>query len=103
DNVRLRNLTRYGRTDRDSIITAPRFASPNSTDITRSDWKSRDQSDLIVSNLTDLVFDFTTGTVKHTLLLGAEASYENEKNKPRVQTGPDSPDTDLFHPSPHDP
>ncbi|HET8700708.1 MAG TPA: TonB-dependent siderophore receptor [Nitrococcus sp.] len=103
DNVHLRNLTRYGRTDRDSITTAPRFASPDSTDITRSDWKSRDQSDLIVANLTDLTLDFTTGAVKHTLLLGAEASHENVKAHPRVQTGPNSPNTDLFHPNPNDP
>lgn len=103
DNLHLHNLTRFGRTRRDSIITAPRFASPDSTDITRTDWKSRDQQDLIVSNLTDLVFDFTTGAVKHTLLLGAEASYENEKERPRAQTGPDSPNTDLFNPNPGDP
>lgn len=51
DNVHLHNLTRWGRTERDSIITAPRFARPDSTDhphrleIARSERSSRQQSD----------------------------------------------------------
>lgn len=36
-------------------------------------------------------------------MLGAQASYQNQEERPRAQTGPNSPDTDLFNPNPDDP
>ena len=49
-SLSLRNLTRYGKTSRDSVITAPRFVSVNtSTDINRQ-LQSRDMVDDIVAN-----------------------------------------------------
>jgi catecholate siderophore receptor len=103
DNLRLRNMTRWGMTERDSVITAPRFASTDSTDIRRSDVKDRDQEDTIISNITDLTLDLTAGGMKHTLLAGFEASMEKEKRSTQEKTGPDSPATDLFNPNPNDP
>ena len=53
-NTTLRNLTRYGRNDRDSVITTPRFVSVNtSTDINRQ-LQSRDMVDSIAANQTSL-------------------------------------------------
>jgi catecholate siderophore receptor len=104
DSLRIRNLTRYGETDRDSIITAPRFADVNtSTDIRRNDWKSRDQTDEIFANQTDLNWDFNTGPVEHSLVGGVEYDHETEVNHTRVATGPNSPNTDLYNPNPDDP
>ncbi len=112
DSIRARNLFRYGRTDRDSIITSPRFfdTSPlpgaqETTIIRRSDWKSRDQIDEIFANQTDFTFDFDTGPVEHTLVSGVEYDHETDVNYTRLKSpgAPDSPNTDLFHPNPDDP
>lgn len=103
DTVRVRNVTRWGETTRDSIITAPRFASNASTDIRRTDWKSRDQNDTILANLTDLSFEFATGTWQHTALAGVELAREDQKNHTRAATGLPSPTTDLYDPDPGDP
>ena len=99
----IRNLTRYGTTARDSIITSPRFASNTSTDIRRTDVKSRDQSDDILANQTNVTGHFGTGLLRHAVVSGLEFSRETSRNNIRVETGPDSPlspDTDLFNPDP---
>jgi catecholate siderophore receptor len=93
---------RWGETYRDSIITAPRFNSDDSTDIRRTDWKSRDQEDTIVDSLTILTADFRTGSIQHSLATGLEFSDEVETNYIRAITG-DQPLTDLYHPTPNDP
>ena len=103
DALSVRNLLRYGRTGRDSIITAPRFLNNNSTLVRRNDWKSRDQTDTILANLTDFTYAFKTGSLAHTLVAGLELTRETEENFIRVKTGPDSPATDLFNPNPSDP
>ncbi|MGH9158787.1 MAG: TonB-dependent siderophore receptor [Vicinamibacteraceae bacterium] len=101
-SLTLRNLTRYGRTRRDSSITAPRFASEDSTDIGRADWKSRDQTDAILANQTNLTARFDTGTIEHALTTGLELSHESEENYDRIEVGPPAPVTDLFRPTPSD-
>jgi catecholate siderophore receptor len=104
DNMSLRNTTRWGRTYRDSMITAPRFASSDSTDIRRSDEKYRDEQDDILSNITDLLLTLNPGAPwEHKILVGAEVSLENEKRYIQALTGVDSPTTDLFNPNPNDP
>lgn len=103
ENVHVRNLTRWGLTDRDSLITAPRFLNDNSTTIRRSDEKERDEKDSIISNLTDLTVNFATGSLEHTFLVGIEGTIEDEKRYTQVVTGVDSPPTDLYNPNPDDP
>lgn len=96
------NITRYGVTDRDSMITAPRFEATDSTDIRRSDEKYRDDRNEILSNQTNLVVELD-GRFNHRLLLGMEFVSERETRHTRVPTGPDSPSTDLWMPTPDDP
>ena len=98
----LRNQVRYGRTGRDSLITAPRFVSNTSTDIRRTDWKSRDQTSSIAANQTDVTARFKTGSVPHALVAGVDLARESDENRTRVETGPAAPDTDLFNPNPDD-
>jgi catecholate siderophore receptor len=100
--VTLRNQVRYGVTNRDSLITAPRFVSNTSTDIRRTDWKSRDQTDIIAANQLDATARFRTGAVTHAMVAGVDLSREIDENRTRVETGPAAPDTDLFHPNPDD-
>ncbi len=101
--VGLRSLVRYGRTTRDSLITAPRFESNASTAIRRTDWKSRDQSDAILAHQTDVTSHFTTARLRHTLVTGLELTRETSENWNRVEQGITSPSTDLFNPNPDDP
>ena len=85
DQVDLRNLTRWGENNRDSIITAPRFLDNDSTDIRRT-AKTRDSEDTILTNVTDLTARFNTGTVEHTLLAGLELTREESLNRARTAT-----------------
>lgn len=112
ESLRLRNITRYGRTSTDLSVTAPRFTdidpgTPGNqygTVIRRTDWKTRDQEDTILANQTDLNFDFETGTVRHQLVTGFEFSHERSKNYNRIDANPAAaPTTDLYAPNPYDP
>jgi catecholate siderophore receptor len=94
----LRSILRAGRTKRDSLITAPRFESNDSTAIRRTDWKSRDQSDGIVASQTDVTSRFRTGSVGHALVTGVEIAHETSENWNRVEQGGPQPTTDLFGP-----
>jgi catecholate siderophore receptor len=103
DYSRVQNITRWGVTDRDSMITAPRFISTDSTDIRRSDEKYRDQSDGILSNQTNMSVTFNPNeNWEHRVLAGVEVSVEDEKRYTQELTGTDSPVTDLFNPNPND-
>lgn len=94
--VSQRNLTRYGTTKRDSVITAPRFVSVNtSTDINRQ-LQSRDMTDKIVANQTNVTSRFRTGPLQHALVTGLEFSAESSENFGR--SGPAAPVADLFNP-----
>ena len=102
----LRNVTRYGSTKRDSVITSPRFVSNTSTDIRRTDVKFRDQRDTIAANQTNLVGYFTAAGLRHDIVTGIELSREASINYAGAEFGPDnptSPNTDLFNPDPNQP
>lgn len=102
----LRNTTRFGRTDRDSIITAPRFVVTGNVvqpQVRRNDWKSRDQVDDISANNTNLTKAFETGFIEHDLSTGIEVSRERSKNLGRdYAVGTVFPTTDAFDPNPND-
>jgi catecholate siderophore receptor len=99
----LRAVVRFGRTLRDSLITAPRFDNNNSTAIRRTDWKSRDQSDAVLAGQTDVTSRFRTGAVGHALVTGIELSRETSENWNRIETGGAQPTTDVFNPNFNDP
>ena len=94
----LRSVVRFGRTTRDSLITAPRFENNDSTTIRRTDWKSRDQSDGVLASQTDVTSRFRTGNVRHALVTGLELSRETSENWNRIEGGGPQPTTDLFKP-----
>ena len=60
-SVQVRNLARWGRTVRDSVITAPRFAAVNTSTVINRQLQSRDMTDEVVSNQTNLTTRFDTG------------------------------------------
>jgi catecholate siderophore receptor len=110
ENLKLRNLTRYGQNEMDLVVTAPRFyrtaadLPPGETDTTlvrRTDMKNRDQEESVISNQTDLRYDFQTGTVKHELVASLEVSREESENRLRVDDNLlDRPAADLENPDP---
>jgi catecholate siderophore receptor len=102
DSVGLRNLFRYGTTDRNSAITAPRFvnANTNSTAINRQLQRRAINND-ILADQTDLKIDFQTGPVRHALVAGFEFARELQDNRNSAQTT-NQPIADLFFPNPND-
>ena len=104
DGFSLRNLTRYGRTYRDSVHTSPRLLSGTTDTIRRNDWKSRDQTDEVFSNQTHLSADLKTGEINHALSAGVEFSRESEINYTRVEDDATVfPTTDVYNPNPNAP
>lgn len=97
DALSLRDLARYGRTYRRSIISTPRFVNNNTSDVWR-ELKGRDQVDAILSNQLDLTAKFDAGKIRHTAVFGVETSYEKSDNAP--MGGPNGPRTDLWNPDP---
>ncbi len=99
--TQIRNLTRWGKNVRDSVITAPRFVSVDtSTDINRQ-LQSRDMTDNILANHTNMNTRVATGSVTHEIAAGLEFSSEDSLNYAR--TGPTAPLADLYNPNPSDP
>ena len=95
DTLSLRNLTRWGQSTRDSIVTAPRFAGNDTTAVNRT-LKTRDSQDRIFSNLSDIHARFSTGRVQHDMVAGLELSHERSRNRARSATN--GPQADLFEP-----
>ncbi len=94
DKVRLRNITRYTRTYRDSITSSPRFVG-NTTNIQRNLQGYRITSEAWV-NQTNLNVDFETGPLKHALVTGMELSWERQLLS--FNAMPDASRTNLFNP-----
>ncbi len=100
----LRNQLRYGRNDRDSVITSPRFvnaSSPTQYELINRQLQSRDMTDTILSNQTSATTRFTTGRVEHALVSGLDLGVEGSTNY--IRTGPTAPQANLFEPNPGDP
>jgi len=104
ENLKLRSTLRYGRNDRDGVVTAPRFASVNTSPTLNQQFQSRDQVDDAIYSQTDLRYDFNTGTVEHNLVAGVEFGREESINYGRAafnNNGPAPvPQTNLWFPNP---
>lgn len=76
DRVKLRNIFRYSRNDRDSITTAPRFIGATTT--LRRELKAFRLTNEAFVNQTNLNVDFDTGPLKHALVTGLELTWERQ-------------------------
>ncbi|MFT3930883.1 MAG: catecholate siderophore receptor Fiu [Spongiibacteraceae bacterium] len=88
----IRNTSRYGKTEMDRVvsgISAPSVTAANVSSFDPNDlstWTvtpSRqrvDRENEILTNQTNLVTEFNTGSVKHSLSSGFEIMYERQKN-----------------------
>lgn len=95
DNLSLRNQFRFGRTKRDSVVSAPRFASNDTLVINRNSpsWITKDD---VWDNQTDMRAQFKTGAVSHSFVGGAAFTKENNQRVGR--TAANIPTTTLFNP-----
>ena len=102
DGFKLRNVTRYGRTHRQSVITAPRFtSSTDGTTTLNRQLQGREQTQEIFSNQTNFTAEFDTGPLKHSLVTGMELSWERQTNANASLNLADAR-TDLFDPDRND-
>jgi len=99
DSLRLRNLSRFGVTDRKSGITAPRFDNVNSSTAIRRQLQRREIEHQILANQTDVNFELETGPVSHALAGGLEISREEQDNRNSAQFN-NQPLADLYNPNP---
>lgn len=98
DSVMLRDQFRYGRTARDSAITAPRFANVNTSTLLNRQLQRRTMENDIYANQLDATAKFETGPVAHSLVGGFEFSQEDQRNRNSAQTT-NQPQADLFFPN----
>jgi catecholate siderophore receptor len=94
----VRNLSRWGRNVRDSVITAPRFAAVNTGTAINRQLQSRDMTDGVLANHTNLTTRLKTGPVAHAVSAGVELAAESSVNYGR--SGPAAPTADLYNPDP---
>ncbi|MGH8855658.1 MAG: catecholate siderophore receptor Fiu [Telluria sp.] len=111
-NLRLSNVSRYGRTKQDYLLTSwlasaanfrtPVVADPSTWTVARSTRTVKDQENKILTNQTTLTADFTTGALAHTLVTGLEFVNETQVTYGRTGLGT-MPAANLYRPNPADP
>ncbi len=111
-NMRLSNVSRYGRTKQDYLLTAwlastANFRTPVPTDpstwtIPRTTRTVKDAENKILTNQTTLTADFNTGDVAHTIVTGLEFVNETQVTYGRTGLGTTQP-ANLYRPNPADP
>ena len=113
EELRVRNLTRYGKNFLDRVVTSPRAASAATSvadpgfdasvaQIRRSDTKYQYRNDKTVTNQTDLNVSFRTGSVLHEAVTGLELAHDRQPGYAAIDVFSNGrpPVTDLFNPDP---
>lgn len=85
---KLHNITRYGRTSQDYLLTAfmgsaanllmPNPADPSTWTLARGTRTVKDQENRILTNQSALTAQFDTGRARHTLVTGLELTNERQ-------------------------
>jgi len=110
----LRNLTRAGRNTLDRVVTPPRAASARSgnedpgydataSQIRRTDTKYQFRTDTTLTNQTDFLSSFATGSLRHDVAAGLEFTRDHQFGHGATDSFGNGrpPVTDLFHPDPY--
>jgi catecholate siderophore receptor len=111
-SLRLSNVSRYGRTKQDYLLSAwlassanfrtPVVSDPSTWTVARSTRTAKDAENKILTNQTILTADFNTGKVEHTLVAGLELVNETQVTYGRTGLGT-LPAANLYRPNPLDP
>jgi len=107
----VRNISRYGRTTMDRVLTGVNTggsgitvgnpADPSTWTVNRSRQRV-DREDEILANQTSINTEFNLGGIKHTFAGGLEFMSERQKNRTYAATGTANP-ANLYNPDPNDP
>lgn len=101
-NLKLQNTTRYGKTTQNFLGTSFMKITPADLTLARTN-NSKDQENEIFSNQTNLISNFNTGAIKHSLVTGVELSREKQSNvgyDPASLGAFNSPSS-LYNPNPN--
>ncbi|QNA89823.1 catecholate siderophore receptor Fiu [Massilia sp. Dwa41.01b] len=111
-SLKLNNISRYGRTRQDYLLTAfmsnranlltPNEADPSTWTLARSTRTSKDQTNKILTNQTVLTAQFGSGALQHTLVTGLELTQESQLAYGRTGLGA-PPAANLYRPNPAEP
>ncbi len=100
----LRNLTRYGKTSMDRVLTgintiaATNLNDPSTWTVSRSRQRT-DQVNEIFANQTTLNTEFSTAGLQHSLVTGLEFLYEKQDAKSFSTAGRTIPAANLYNPN----
>jgi catecholate siderophore receptor len=108
-HMRLRNTSRYGKTQQFYLLSAfmgtsanivtPNQADPSGWTLARTTRTLKDQQNTILANQTVLTSEFDTGSLRHTLVSGLDLSSEKQSNWSYNGTGT-LPPANLYRPDP---
>ena len=112
--LRLQNVSRYGKTSQDYLLTAwlasaanlktPVQGDPSTWTVARSTRTVKDQENKILTNQTTLTSQFNSGAVSHTLVTGLEFTSESQITQGYLPASLGSmPAANLYRPNPADP
>ena len=109
--MKLQNISRYGKTSQDYLLSAflvssanlvtPNPADPNSWTLARSIRTGKDQENKVLTNMTTLTSQFDTGSVTHTLVGGLEVTSERQTTWGLTGLGL-MPAANIYNPNPND-
>ncbi|TMS57287.1 TonB-dependent siderophore receptor [Imbroritus primus] len=97
--LKLRNITRYGSTLNQYVMTRPTIHVP--TGMVNRDARTRNSVTTSLINQTDLSGSFTTGTIRHSFAAGVE--FSREEIKTGTAAAGAIPRVDLQNPDPNGP
>ncbi|KRG67998.1 catecholate siderophore receptor Fiu [Pseudoxanthomonas dokdonensis] len=109
ERLRLHNITRWGKTRQDYMLTAYRLNAPTIPDpddidswtFARSLPTFKNQQNTIITNQFNITALFDTGRVEHSLSSGVELTREKlETTGMAALDGSTWPDVNLYHPDP---
>jgi catecholate siderophore receptor len=99
----LRNMTRYGKTTMDRVMTgiytlAESSADPATWTVSRLRQRTYQENE-ILANQTSFNTEFATGFIKHSLATGMELMYEKQYTDTFSSTGLTIPAANLYNPN----
>lgn len=105
DSTTIRNTTRWSRVKQEYLLTAvmggaTNITAPNRNDVNSWSWSrlanTKDTSNRILSNQTNITSKFYTGSVGHDVSAGVEFTRENQTNYGVNAITP--PSVNIYHP-----
>ncbi|WP_455851476.1 catecholate siderophore receptor Fiu [Pantoea endophytica] len=105
DSTTIRNTTRWSRVKQEYLLTAvmggaSNITTPNPNDVNSWSWSrlanTKDTSNRILSNQTNITSKFYTGSVGHDVSAGVEFTRENQTNYGVNAITP--PSVNIYHP-----